>query len=141
MSKFLTNVSLTRYPDQTDSFQIDSNLIFEYHKLYKIVVYSGFKTDGASVPKIFRWFVDPFSGNYLPAAIVHDALYQSQILTREESDLIFLNGMLTCGVSPIKAEILFQAVSLFGNSAWTVNSKNINYSKNYIAIKRVDENV
>ncbi len=135
MSKFLTNVTLHRYPEQENTFQLDSDLIFNYNDCYIITVYPGFVTDGASVPNALRWFVDPFSGNYLPGAILHDALYRSQILSREESDLIFLDAMKTCKVGWIKSELMFQAVSLFGWKIWKENEKDKYHARNYINLR------
>jgi hypothetical protein len=111
--KFLTSIVLSRTPEQKRVFELSTNLIFESSK-YQIIVYSGHITDGASVPRFMWWLMDPFSGNYLPAAIIHDALYASQILSKEESDLIFLEGMLCCGVSNFTAHIMYNAVKLFG---------------------------
>ena len=38
----------------------------------------GFKSDGASIPWIFQLFFNPYEGDTLDAALVHDALYSAQ---------------------------------------------------------------
>lgn len=49
---------------------------------------AGYCSDGASVPRPFRWVIQPW-GVYARAAIVHDFLYSTQSRSRLEADQIF----------------------------------------------------
>lgn len=90
---------------------------------YIIDVPKGFKTDFASVPRLF-WRRLPKWGKYSYAAVVHDYLYYSHIVSRKKADLIFKDLMLRNGVSKIKANIMYLAVRIGGKKGW--NKKWIN---------------
>ncbi|EDH3762922.1 DUF1353 domain-containing protein [Salmonella enterica subsp. enterica] len=62
-----------------------------------ISVPAGFVTGLASVPRIF-WTLLPPDGKYAKAAIIHDYLYDNALRTKQEADLIFLEGMTVLGV-------------------------------------------
>jgi hypothetical protein len=88
-----------------------------------IVVFpAGKPTDLASVPREAQGIV-PASGPYNPASVMHDGGYfgylqtkdgQAVTLTKAQSDRLFLEAMLTSGVDPVLAKIMFQLVSAFG---------------------------
>lgn len=76
----------------------------------------GFRTDFASVPWVFTWLV-PRSGNFLPAAILHDALvrpgsYRGPPVTRAEGDILFRKAALGLGTGRIRAWLMWAAVSM-----------------------------
>jgi hypothetical protein len=80
-----------------------------------IVIPKGFKTDGASIPRIFWWTGwTPFCGSTLESAIVHDFLYRWHF-PRLTADLIFLNMMESRRVPFLKRWIYFIVVRLFGH--------------------------
>ncbi|HGP2813971.1 TPA: DUF1353 domain-containing protein [Salmonella enterica] len=78
-----------------------------------ISVPAGFVTDLATVPRIFRTLMPP-DGKYAKAAIIHDYLYDKALRTKQQADLIFLDGMTVLGVPKWKRAIMYQAVRLFG---------------------------
>lgn len=83
-----------------------------------IVVPKGFKTDYASVPKIFRNIINSY-GKHGRAAIVHDWLYSKECnlnITREEADKIFLEIMEEWKVSKWKRILMYRLVRRFGAS-------------------------
>jgi hypothetical protein len=83
-----------------------------------IVVPKGFKTDYASVPRIFRNIINSY-GKHGRGAVVHDWLYSNQCkidITREEADKIFLEIMKECGVGSIKRNLMYRMVRMFGSS-------------------------
>ena len=83
-----------------------------------IRVPKGFRTDYASVPRIFRNIINSY-GKHGRAAVVHDWLYSSQCkidVTREEADKIFLEIMKECGVGSIKRNLMYRMVRMFGAS-------------------------
>ena len=97
-----------------------------------IHILPGWETDGASIPRPFRWFACPFSGPYTAAAIIHDALYRSQLLSRAQSDLVFFEAMTASGYSG--AWIMYHAVRAFGWNAWNDNRDSIPAFRQYVEI-------
>lgn len=75
-----------------------------------------FATDFASVPHVFTWLV-PRSGEFLPAAVLHDALvrpgrYTGPEVTRTEADRIFRRAMIGLGTGRVRAWLMWSAVTL-----------------------------
>ena len=83
-----------------------------------IVVPRGFKTDYASIPKILRSYIDQDGGRIRDAAVLHDYLYSSRILSKEASDYYFKEAMLSLGMPKRKAWICWKAVRWFGGSSY-----------------------
>lgn len=76
-----------------------------------------FMTDFASVPRLL-WIVFPQWGKYGNAAVIHDWGYWSKERSKQQTDLIFLEGMKVLGVRPFTRTVLYLAVHLFGGWAW-----------------------
>lgn len=77
-----------------------------------------FRTDYASVPRIFRNIINSY-GKHGRAAVVHDWLYaygHSIEITREESDKTFLEIMEEWGVSKWKRQLMYGLVRIFGSN-------------------------
>ena len=77
----------------------------------------GFETDFASVPRLF-WRIVPPWGRYSPAAVIHDYLYCTGMVSRPMADRAFLSIMERLGVAPWKRLTMYWAVRLFGRPAW-----------------------
>ena len=108
-------------------------LYFNFSYLWKrenieIHVASGFVTDFASIPRIFRIII-PKLGRQNKAAVVHDAIYQGEYttpntdldkwpLTRKEADMIFLDGMKDLGVVKWKRFLMYYSVRIGGWTSW-----------------------
>jgi hypothetical protein len=73
----------------------------------------GFKTDFASVPQMFWAYISP-TGKHGKAAVLHDYLYSTKIVSRKEADKIFLEAMKVLGVAKWKRGVMYYAVRLFG---------------------------
>ena len=82
-----------------------------------VTVPRGFRTDFASVPRLF-WIIFPPDGLYTQSAVLHDYLYYKQIYTRKKSDLIFLEGMKVLGVSWWKRKAMYWAVRIASGIPW-----------------------
>jgi len=82
-----------------------------------VFVPTGFKTDFASVPRLF-WIIFPPDGRYSQSAVLHDFLYSKKIRSRKESDMIFLESMEVLGVPKWKRRVMYRAVRLFGFIPW-----------------------
>jgi hypothetical protein len=53
---------------------------------------TGYKTNGADIPRAFWWFVPPFKPKYLPAVIMHD--YLCDLKEYELADNVFEEMLL-----------------------------------------------
>ena len=82
-----------------------------------ITVPKGFITDFASVPPVCNWFI-PKSGEYDPAAVIHDWLYFKKERPRSECDGIFCEAMKVLGVNILKAQIMYLSLRVFGWISW-----------------------
>lgn len=80
----------------------------------------GFVTDFASVPRPF-WSIFPRDGNYVYAAVLHDWLYWIQDRPRDTADRIFRAAMDDLTITDSQADVLYSAVSHFGETAWKQN--------------------
>lgn len=81
-----------------------------------IIVPAGFRTDYASVPRVFRNIINSY-GKHGRAAVIHDWLYSIKCplkITREEADQIFLEIMEECEVPKWKRVLMYRLVRLFG---------------------------
>ncbi|EBY8229153.1 DUF1353 domain-containing protein, partial [Salmonella enterica subsp. enterica serovar Adelaide] len=52
------------------------------------------------------------------AAIIHDYLYDNAFRTKQEADLIFLDGMMVLGVPEWKRIVMYLAVRWFGRGMY-----------------------
>jgi len=89
----------------------------------RIEVPAGFLTDYASVPRIL-WNLIPPTGKYTYAAVVHDYLYAGHNgqhiykVTRKQADAVFLDAMLSVGVSKPLAYTMWAGVRVGGWVGW-----------------------
>lgn len=99
-----------------------------------ITVPAGFESDFASIPRAL-WRIEPPLGRSGKAAVVHDLLYaragmigvgeldergtqKVRFYTRQRADEIFLEALAVLGVHPIKRQLMFRAVRMFGSGGW-----------------------
>ena len=88
---------------------------FEYHRKCGdiIKVPTGFRTDGASIPKVaWSWIGHPL-GEYAPASVIHDFCCEHATWPRAKTDRIFLEAMRDCGVSYLKRQTMYIFVRLW----------------------------
>ena len=76
-----------------------------------VVVPDGFRTDWASIPRVFRSLI-PKVGRHIPAAVVHDYLVRLEGFSRVLADRVFLEAMKVLGVPWWKRYAMYTAVSL-----------------------------
>lgn len=95
---------------------------FEYHigsypsdEIVSVTV--GFRTDFASIPRIFWAIISPVD-KHGKAAVLHDFLYAEALYSRKRSDEIFLEAMDVLGVNDTKKYIMYYMVRIFGWYAW-----------------------
>lgn len=119
----------------SDTYMLRDELSFENSK-YKVTIKPGLLTDGASIPKVFWSIIGcPLNGKYVGSALIHDGLYASHVLSKEESDLLFLDMMEDNKVALWRRKLMYWAVKFGGGSAY--NSKSAKYiaeTKNYVTV-------
>lgn len=112
-----------------NKWAVDAPFSFHFVKKgiqYEITVPKGEKTDLASVPKMFQWFV-PKSGIHNRAAIVHDKICRDVVYGRTfyfydshwERSVIFLRALKACNVPFVKRWIMFLVVFAAGSKMTT----------------------
>lgn len=79
----------------------------------RIDVPVGFKTDFASIPRLFWLFLPP-DGQYTQAAVLHDFLCVSKRYSKLRTSEIFHEAMRVLGVGRRTARLMFLAVQWFG---------------------------
>lgn len=112
------------------------NLMRDDNKLYTITIYPGAKCDGLSIPVLFRWFLPSWDANnqlYNVAGLVHDLLYGSELLPKDECDDIFRSILRDAGISRFKGSTAEWCVEKFAKSHYGKKHAKYNES-NYISI-------
>lgn len=80
------------------------------------VVPADFSSDGASVPRALWWLCgDPMERPRLYAALLHDWLYTTGVVSRAEADTVYYAMLRHFGYSPVNASVNYLAVRLFGS--------------------------
>lgn len=115
----------------------DCHLVIDYlGKRYSIVVKAGFRFDGASIPSLF-WAVvgSPFDPRNLVFSCFHDALYETEAVSRPMCDVFMLAIMDYECISKWKAKGMYRAVRMFGGNTWRGHTqKSIDGAKRYFDI-------
>ena len=93
----------------------------------EIVVPKGFITDLASVPRAL-WNLFPPFGSYTFAAVLHDWLYRTGIVSRAVADATFLEAMESLGTGGFTRRVLYFAVRLFGGSSYHNKSRHLHHA-------------
>lgn len=102
----------------------------------QIVIGAGFRTDGASVPRIVWTLlgVDRLHPSIAAAAVVHDALYAAHYTTRAQADRIFFQLAKRNGLAAHRAAIMWAALRAFGWIAWRRNKRAIEKARTVVDI-------
>lgn len=95
-------------------------IVFKRDGVLRLEIAEGYWTDLASVPKKLRGTFDNGSGEFgiLIASQVHDALYSTRYLSKSFADTIFRELLIYYKVGKLKSWLYYEAVNLFGDSAW-----------------------
>jgi hypothetical protein len=85
----------------------------------------GWVTDGASIPKGFRWFAGhPFDQDLQLAYIWHDALYATHYQSRAFADALYEALLEEQGVGYMRRKAHYYALRMGGDKAWKDESVN-----------------
>ena len=83
-----------------------------------IIVPAGFRTDLASVPRVFRSIIPQLGRQNLPA-VLHDYLYVTHTFgSRARCDELFLKALAWAGVGWVKRNAMYAAVRVGGWAPW-----------------------
>ena len=99
-------------------------------------VNAGFRFDGASIPRPF-WLTTgtPMTPRYQAAALVHDALYASELLSRKDIDDLFRFCLRADGVGWYTANKMWLGVRLAGGFVWANHTpQSIAYARLYVRL-------
>ena len=96
--------------------------VYEFGMLH---VPTGFRTDGASIPRILWTLIGGPFGPYVDAAVVHDFFYATtdHEYTREQVDWMFFCIMRDSGISSLRAKLMYRAVRIGGVFGWNRSRK------------------
>ena len=109
---------LYRDVKETRKYTVGAPLTFVTSDRLSITVHPGFVTDGGSVPRLFWWYVAPFTGPEGAAFVIHDILYAAKHGKRDWCDDIMLDALHCLPVRKAKASALVNSVRIRGDSAW-----------------------
>jgi len=76
----------------------------------------GFETDFGSIPSWLRSFVDDDDPRALCPFMRHDHRYATGALLQTDADQELYDGCIACGMSRVKAWLIYRAVRMFGGS-------------------------
>lgn len=104
-------------------YQLNRDLCYYYcinEVSFGITVPEGFITDLASIPRLpFIYLI--LNGVADMPGVLHDYLYSCGKYDRAECDKIFLDAMLSIGISKWKAYAIYTGVRLFGASHYNTD--------------------
>lgn len=113
-TKNYVDVRIFRYGEMPE---LTKELTYKHKSSGKtFVVPKGFKTDFASIPRIFWTIIAPVGKHTLPS-VLHDYLYEhgaSLGVSRKEADKIFWDAMIESHVAQITANVIWFCVRVFG---------------------------
>lgn len=109
--------------------ELATDVIFKFKYLgieYQITVPKGFTTDFGSVPKIVRPFISN-TGKFNESYVLHDYCYSKDYIgpdfSKEDADCLLWLNLLDAGMNEIKANLVYDAVKVFGDSHWRKDDK------------------
>lgn len=114
--KCLTDLELKAL-EKEGEWALLAPLIWELDNKQRLEVPKGFKTDLASIPRIFQNILS-VTGKSRRAAVGHDYLYRAHIGTRKEADEFLRLALIAEGMNPITAGIYWSGVRIGGWVAW-----------------------
>lgn len=122
MGQFVGDICLKVLPGESDNWEVCSAFDYVASDKQRIPIPDKWKTDLASIPRLF-WNILPPFGLYTGAAIVHDYLYTAQVFVKSYCDSIFLEAMEAEGVSRITRYTMYYGVKFGGHFAWNAHKR------------------
>ena len=104
-------------------------LVYRDERLW--IVPRGFITDLASIPAMLRGPLN-VNGSHRRAAVLHDYLYCTRPVSREEADDLFLEAMEAIGVGRVTRTLMWTAVRAFGWRVWNAKEGSTSLSDDFV---------
>jgi len=101
-------------------YKLDAELIYTRSvkgEFFSYTVPKGFISDLTSSPRIF-WSIIPPSGTYNKASLLHDYVYSTKLLPRDQADKLFLEATTSLNVNVFIRKSMYYALRLFGWKAY-----------------------
>lgn len=97
-------------------FRTGEIVLLEDYYTPEVIVPAGFRSNGASVPRILQGLYPSFY-TYLPAVLPHDYMYATNMVSREEADKLFQYNMkVRLKLSWRYHFLMYKGVRMFGES-------------------------
>lgn len=112
---FAENERIVVVQSGDDDFELVEPITYQ-GRLETFTVPAGSGTDLASVPRPLVWLF-PRYGRYTKAAILHDYLWRSGVVSKADADGVFRRAMRELGVPIVRRWMMWAAVHTV--SAWT----------------------
>jgi len=111
-------------------FKLKNDVFYSWENK-QIKIWSGYTFDGASVPRIFFWFISPMNPRVIAGALLHDALYDKPDLrgigtyyvdedpvhrrfSKNEADILFRLANRSNKLNKVRSFVSYLAVRIFG---------------------------
>jgi hypothetical protein len=83
------------------------------------IIPPGTLTDGASIPRPFRWFVgQPFDPRFWRASLIHDVLYREEVGRRVDADRIYTDYLRQDGVGKTRRLLMWIGLRIAFWKGW-----------------------
>jgi len=117
---FHTALTVEKVPYKRKWIVKEEFVYYSEEQKQRIVVNVPYKTDFASIPRIFWTLIGPPGGLYTEASVIHDYIYTNLThrFTKKEADEVFLEAMKELGVGWFRRNIMFAAVRVGGSGNW-----------------------
>jgi hypothetical protein len=117
MSKLVVvEVSEVELSPRWKLYELKENVTVKYKfkgKVISFVIEAGFKTDGATIPRIMWTMIgSPFQPRFSKASLCHDYQCKKEWDVKEMSELFYEN-LLLAGVNKWKAKAMYQSVYFY----------------------------
>ncbi len=85
---------------------------------WKLEIPAGYVTDYASIPAALHWLINPDDEKVMLAALVHDFIYHTHVVSRAVADAIFYQLLRQSGLARRLAKLMFLSVHLTGKRGY-----------------------
>lgn len=111
--KFLTPLRIEQV--SANKWRLTHELAYGANSGAVWLVPAGFATDMASIPRAMWSVIGHPADKYAPAAVLHDWLYTSRVVSRAQADALFSEAMAALGVGRVRRTVMWAAVRVFGS--------------------------
>lgn len=118
-----TELILGTLPEE-DEWELKAPLIWKLRGGYELTTPAGFITDLASIPRLFQNILS-VTGRSRRAAVAHDWLYCSHLVSRKEADEFLRHALVCEGMSRAVAWLYWAGVHIGGSKPWNENNNGV----------------